>query len=96
VFLKSQGYRALVICLCIIFICSVACAGEMLDVTAGRYDLLRAHNERVIVIFGEGVEFHRYRVVEFMNRIIAVTGAVRGGVRYSRHSDGGEETLLIE
>ncbi|MEZ0224861.1 MAG: hypothetical protein ACAH83_09930, partial [Alphaproteobacteria bacterium] len=70
--------------------------GENIDMAAGRYDLLRAHNERMIVSFGDALDFKRYSVVEILHQYFVVAADVRGGVRYNLHSDASRKMLVIE
>jgi hypothetical protein len=69
---------------------------EPINVGAGRYDLLRAHNERVIVSFGSALDFKRYAVVEVLQQYFVVASEVRGGVRYNLQSTPSRRTLVIE
>lgn len=75
---------------------STAFGDEPIDIAAGRYDLLRAHNERVIVSFGSALDFKRYSVVEILHQYFVVASEVHGGVRYNLHNDGSRRMLVIE
>jgi hypothetical protein len=75
---------------------STAFGQEPIDLAAGRYDLLRAHNERVIVSFGSIIDFKRYSVVEILHQYFVVASEVRGGVRYNLQNDNNRSTLIIE
>lgn len=75
---------------------STAFGQQQIDMAAGRYDLLRAHNERVIVSFGRTLDFKRYSVVEILHQHFVVAAEVRGGVRYNLHGAAGHKTLVIE
>jgi hypothetical protein len=75
---------------------STAFGQEPIEMAAGRYDLLRAHNERVIVSFGSVLDFKRYAVVEILHQFFLVASDVKGGVRYNLQSDPGRRTLVIE
>ncbi|TAL36154.1 MAG: hypothetical protein EPN97_06565 [Alphaproteobacteria bacterium] len=75
---------------------STAFGQEPIDMAAGRYDLLRAHNERVIVSFGSALDFKRYAVVEILHQYFVVASEVKGGVRYNLQSDASRRTLVIE
>jgi hypothetical protein len=69
---------------------------EYFTVGAGRYDLLRAHNERILVFFGSNITFKRYSLVALLNQYFTVASDVRGGVRYTVHEAAGEKTLVID
>lgn len=75
---------------------STAFGDEPIDMAAGRYDLLRAHNERVIISFGSALDFKRYSVVEILHQYFVVASKVRGGVRYYLHDDASRRMLIIE
>lgn len=70
--------------------------GEYLALDTGHYDLVRAHNQRMIVLFGNSVSFKRYEVLDILNRYVPVASTVRGGVRYSLHEAPGVKTLVID
>ena len=69
---------------------------EYLDVGAGRFDLWRAHSERMIVFLGIRVSFKRYSLVEMLNQNFTVASEVKGGVRYQVHEQAGQKTLVID
>lgn len=95
-FLRSLLFHSFLSAALLMWSCGTSMAGQVLNIDAGRYDLLRAHSERIVVVFGGTVAFHRYRVVEVLNQTFAVASDVPGGVRFHRRSGGGEEMLLIE
>ncbi len=58
-------------------------------------DMLGAHSERMLVIFGTEVHFKRYFLVDMLSQSMTVATDVAGGVRYDlRQSDHGR-TLVI-
>ena len=69
---------------------------EYVDVGAGRFDLWRAHNDRMIVFFGTGVSFKRYSLVGMLNQVFTVASDVKDGVRYQLREHAGEKTLVID
>jgi hypothetical protein len=75
-----------------------AVAGEtqLVDVSAGKYDLVRAHNERMIVFFGETISFKKYNVIDMLHQYFTVASDVHGGVRYQVHEQAGQKTLVID
>jgi hypothetical protein len=70
-------------------------SSEYLDVPTGRYDLLRAHSERVVVIFGQEITFKKYVVVKILEQYFTLGVEVPGDGRYTLHDDGKEKTLVI-
>lgn len=85
-------------CLCIMPSGSGALARETSDgyvLDSSPADLLGAHNERMLVVFGTTVEFKRYFQVGLLNQSMTVAADVAGGVRYELHDTGRERTLTI-
>lgn len=58
-------------------------------------DLMRAHNERVLVIFGASIQFKRYFLVGLLDQCMTVATDV-SGVRYNMRETGREKTLVID
>ena len=69
---------------------------EFVDVGSGHYDLWRAHNERILVFFGEELSFKRYSLVDMLNQYFTIASDVPGGVRYTVHEQSGRKTLVID
>lgn len=70
--------------------------GEYVSMDAGRYDLLRAHNERIIVVFGQSIHFRRYYVVDMLRQHFTVATDIPEGVRYNLAHRGEDRMLVIE
>ena len=58
-------------------------------------DLMGAHNERMLVVFGTKVEFKRYFLVGLLSQSMTVATDVSGGVRYDLKSNGRARVLTI-
>lgn len=64
-------------------------------VNASTSDLMRAHNERVLVIFGASIKFKRYFLVDLLSQSMTVATDI-SDVRYSMQDSGREKTLVID
>jgi hypothetical protein len=85
-------------CLCVMPSGPGALARETADgyvLDSSPADLLAAHNERMLVVFGAKVEFKRYFQVGLLNQSMTVAANVAGGVRYDLRDSGRERTLTI-
>ena len=71
-------------------------SADDISMGAGRYDLFRAHSERMIVFFGHEVSFKRYALVDMLHQYFTVAADVKGGVRHTLQDTAGEKTLVIE
>ena len=58
-------------------------------------NLLGAHNDRMLVLFGVKVEFKRYFLVGLLSQCMTVATDVSGGVRYDLRDTGHQRTLII-
>ncbi len=90
-----SNFKTVLIALSLVAVSGAAFA-ENISIDAGRYDLSRAHNERMIIFFGQDVSFKRYAVVDMLHQYFTVAADVRGGVRHTIRDTGGEKTLVIE
>jgi hypothetical protein len=90
--------RAFIAAVFILTMARAALAGEAqyVDTGAGPIDLVRAHNERMIVFFGEGISFKRYNVIDMLHQYFTVASEVKGGVRYQVHVQAGQKMLVID
>lgn len=92
---------AVIACMFALMLSPAAFAGdagkaEFVDVSAGHFDLWRAHNERMIVFFGHELSFKRYTLVDMLNQYFTVATDVKGGVRYEIREQAGQKTLVID
>jgi hypothetical protein len=58
-------------------------------------DLMRAHNERVLVIFGASITFKRYFLVDMLSQSMTVATDT-SAVRYNVQNVGQERMLVID
>lgn len=64
-------------------------------VNSSTSDLMRAHNERVLVIFGTSVTFKRYFLVDLLSQSMTVATDT-SNVRYNMQETSREKTLVID
>jgi hypothetical protein len=83
--------------------CTWGAAGPTVAKADGGYvlnsstsDLLGAHNERMLVVFGAKVEFKKYFLVGMLNQCMTVATEVTGGVRYDLKDAERARTLTIQ
>lgn len=90
---------AFALCLCTATAGSGASADRLAKggyiVNSSPSDLLRAHNERVLVIFGATIKFKRYFLVGLLNQSMTVATDT-SAVRYSMQHTAKEKTLVID
>jgi hypothetical protein len=67
--------------------------GYMVNSSAS--DLMRAHNERILVVFGASIKFKRYFLVGLLSQSMTVATDT-SGVRYSLRDAGRERVLVID
>jgi hypothetical protein len=67
--------------------------GYVLDSSAS--DMLGAHSERMLVIFGAEVHLQRYFLVDMMDQSMTVATDVARGDHYQLDDRGGGKTLVV-
>jgi hypothetical protein len=91
---------AVVVAVCMLLAAGSAGAygaeAKYVNIETGKYDLLRAHSERSLVIFGQEVQFKKYNVVKMLQQYFTVASDIPGGVRYQVQENGGERRLIID
>jgi hypothetical protein len=90
---------AMALCLCTMTVGTGAVADAPAHngyiVNSSSSDLMRAHNDRVLVIFGASIKFKRYFLVDLLSQSMTVATDT-SNVRYSMRETSNERTLVID